>query len=761
MLGNAPLQLTGPTTVSLATQPEQVADVAVRRTGAEAAPVWLMLDYDPAMLDVQLPSKPVIYSQPVLQSEPRAAGPAADEELPLRPDRFGLAASILLHSGDSEPFRLKIRAKPGARQSTRLIVKAISADAYLRHEIEVMLPPPETLEFTVEGTPGSWTPSVAHVQLNPFPNRKTNYRLGLVNRGLTDRLVDVQLLAAEHAPVALPPATALAPGDAATVLSRFGATPADYGARKNCRCRPAGRSVALPFPPPPKTPGEKKPEEPATPAGGEAAAGENKAAPAAPVALPPLKLPLAHGLVAVINDRQTHLTTVRWLDIAPQRPRRYVHPHVAYDFDAGRLRIRVQAQDKSLLPPGTVHVHAELIPAPPAGTQTRLDGDLTAPAFEANLYADVVPDPGKTLTVRIAVDGYPRAFVYRVPLGMESPDVPESLDLREVRFLLPLSGAAYKAPIESLPADFEVDSPLGAFENPDDVLEIGIDVNRQRDLRGDRTVRLKTDRQVEIGVDRLAPEGLLTLEARVGDFHQFPVPVPGLRNARVELLGRIFAGGKSGWSKPVEIVLDGSPPQIERVELKPPVVVIGPKDEEVSVWATDNELSGISKIETAFDPLGTGHFGGQAPAIVMEHNPAGFWTAKLPTKTLKPGDITLLIRATDQVGNESDFTKVKCHVVTLDESKLGATGETARLMGTVFFGPDPMPGVSLALAGDPKVKIDPVTSDEHGNFTFLTVPLGKYKLTASGLIHNKKRKTDQEVTVEAGANPKPVKITLK
>ena len=288
----------------------------------------------------------------------------------------------------------------------------------------------------------------------------------------------------------------------------------------------------------------KNPEEPPPPAAGDETAVPGDAAKAAPPPLPPLKLPLEHGLVAVINDPQTHLTTIRWIDIAPQRPRRYVQPKVAYDFDAGRLRIRVQPQDKSLLPPGKVHVHADLVPPPPAGTQTRLDGEMTAPDYEAELYADIIPDPGKTLTLRISIDGYPRAFVYHVPLGAESPDVPESLDLREVRILLPLSGAAYKAPIDSIPVDFEVDSPLGAFNNPDDVLEMGIDVNRQRDLRGDKTVRLNTDRAVGIGIDRMAPNGMLTLEARVGDFHQFPVPVPGLRNARVELLGRIFAGGQ-------------------------------------------------------------------------------------------------------------------------------------------------------------------------------------------------------------------------
>lgn len=227
------------------------------------------------------------------------------------------------------------------------------------------------------------------------------------------------------------------------------------------------------------------------------------------------------------------------------------------------------------------------------------------------------------------------------------------------------------------------------------------------------------------------------------------------------MLGRIFAGGKAGWSDPVEIALDGSPPEIERVEVRPPVVVIGPKDVEVSVWATDQELSGVAKIEAAFDPLGTGKFGGAAPAVLLDRTSSGNWTTKLPTKTLTPGEITLLVRATDAVGNESDYKKIKCHVITLDQAKAQGAGGTARLMGTVRFGPDPIAAVKLTLAGDPAVKIDPVTSDDHGNFTFTGVPPGKYKLTAQGLIHNKKRKSDEDITIEAGPNPKPVTIVLK
>ena len=44
---------------------------------------------------------------------------------------------------------------------------------------------------------------------------------------------------------------------------------------------------------------------------------------------------------------------------------------------------------------------------------------------------------------------------------------------------------AHRSCIQFIAVDAQVDAPLGAFQNPDDVLEIGIDVDRDRDLRGD------------------------------------------------------------------------------------------------------------------------------------------------------------------------------------------------------------------------------------------------------------------------------------
>jgi hypothetical protein len=44
--------------------------------------------------------------------------------------------------------------------------------------------------------------------------------------------------------------------------------------------------------------------------------------------------------------------------------------------------------------------------------------------------------------------------------------------------------------------------------------------------------------------------------------------------------------------------------------------------------------------------------------------------------------------------------------------------------------------------------IEPVMTDKDGQFVFPKVPLGKFKLQAQGIIRNKTRKVEQEITVD-------------
>ena len=691
-----------------------------------------------------------------------------EQQVQAAADRAALPPTYRLRAGQAEPLRLLVHSKNGARQGARLIVKAIAAgEPTVRHEIDVTLPATQTIELAVNGPTGSWTQGDSQISLYPFPNRKTDFRLSLINNGPTDRTVDIDLVALDRKVTVVPPAAALSADDAAVLFNRFGPTRL-VATLSKVVVPTGGKPVPLPFP----KPAEKKPGEapmPETPPPAASTSASPSASPAAVAVKPATEEPpppprpvLDRGLLAVVTDRETGLKTIFRIDIEPQRPRRYVRPQVGYSLDRETLEIRVAPQDKALLPADGVRVHAQIGVPLPAGTQAQLDGEIKAPDYVANLYCELPSDAAKIVPVRLTVDGYPRAFVYHVPLGIQSSDLAEETDLREIRITSPEPEAAYKAPVESIMVDAQVDAPLGAFQNPDDLLEIGIDVDRDRDLRGSEPrVQFAADRQVNIWLDRAGPGGFFALDTKIADFH-LAVPTPALQNARVSVLGRIFAAGKTGWSEPVDILLDGMPPRLERVELRPPAVVIGP-DVEVSVWATDDNLSSVAKVEVGFDTAGHGKFDDTVEPFELSRDDTGRWFSKLPTKTLEPGMLSLLVRMTDRAGNVSDYAKVKCRIITKAEADAAKAAPLAKLSGTVVFGNDPVAGVEMTLTSDKGPKIPPAKTDSSGFFSFTNLPPGKYKLAAKAVLHNKTRKTEQDVTVESTeeANPKPVRIVLK
>lgn len=755
---NMPLVITGPTSIKLATEPEQLVELSLKSTEAKPTDVWVVCHYDPALIDVQSAGEARVYDD-------RHADSAGD--------RAKLAPTATLRAGGSESLRLRVKSKAGARQPARLIVRAITGDAIsVRHEIDVALPGLQTVELAVAGPPGTWAQSKGVTSLFPFPNRKTSYRLSLVNNGAADRTVDVELLALDAKPPVVPPDAALAPDDATRLLARFGDI-RSLAVLPKVALPAGGKAIPLPFVvPSEKKPGDAAPPEAAAPeaappasacAPAPAAAAKPDAKAAAPDEPPPPPRPvLDRGMLLVITDRDSNLKTILRIDIEPQRPRRYVRPQVGYSLDRETLEIRVVPQDKALIPEGGIKVHAEVAAALPPGTQAQFDAEIKSPDDVARLFCELPADAAKVVPVRVTVDGYPRAFVYHVPLGIQSTDLPEETDLREIRITSPEPEAAFKAPIESVMVDAQVDAPLGAFQNRDDLLEIGIDVDRDRDLRGDEPrVRLLADRQVNIWLEKAAPGGLFTLDTKVSDFH-LPVPTPALRNARVSVLGRLFAGGKTGWSEPVDILLDGTAPRVERVQLKPATVVIGP-DVEVSIWPTDDNLSGVVKVEAGFDTSGHGKFDDTVEPFDLTRDETGRWFSKLPTKTLEPGRITLLVRSTDRAGNVSDYTKWKCQVITKAEADAATAAPHTKLTGTVVYGNDPAADVEMTLTSEKGPKILPTKTDGSGNFSFTNLAPGKYKLAAKAVIHNKTRKTEQDVTLESSemANPKPVRIVLK
>lgn len=764
------LQLDGPQQIDLTTRSEEEVRITAVLRGAHVENTWVVLDYDPELVEV-VASSTGIYHEPQLRASKPTTADGQITEYPFRPDLADLPPSFQLHPGIAETFRLRIRGRVPSPQAASVMVKAVAekpvvpdaansarspfsrslaslADCnYVRHEIEVTLPVPEMVEIAVAGSSGSWSPTEDGAVLNVFPNQITSYSLSLFNRGGQDRSVDVELFAVgQPRPNVLPPG-ALPAADAAAILARY--APLTPLANLPKVLVPTGGShIALPFPAPPGPP-KPKPK-----AGDKGAPAELPAAALLP------RTSVQDGLLMVITDGDTQLKTIKRLTIAPQRPRRYIRPRVSYDVDSEQIRIRLTPQDKSLLPPDGAKIHAEIVEPLPPGTESQLDGELKAPQYEANLFVKVPSDDSRTLTLRLHVDDFPRAFVYRVPIGVQALDIPEELDLREIRIQSPKAGKVYTAPIGSIPVEFQVDAPAHTRQPIVGLVEIGVDADRDRDLRDENTIELSYDRQVTALLDGLAPGGKISIDAIVTDF-TLDLPAPNTLGAKVDLLGRVSAEGKSAYSQATQVIIDGTPPAITRLELIPAGIVKLGDDLEVDVWATDNDLSGVSRVEAMFDLLGTGKFEGGMPVAASQEDD-GRWVAKLKSAPLLPGPAKVLVRATDRADNVSKIESARLRVVTPEEASTQFDVRNT-ITGSVVFGGQPVPDAKVSIeVAQGQEPIAPVVTPAAGTFVFNKVPPGNYRISVVALIHNKNRRQTADVVVEPSPARVPsVRILLK
>ena len=102
---------------------------------------------------------------------------------------------------------------------------------------------------------------------------------------------------------------------------------------------------------------------------------------------------------------------------------------------------------------------------------------------------------------------------------------------------------------------------------------------------------------------------------------------------RVNVLGRLFTGGMSFWSQPVEVVLDGGAPRVDRLELSPGRQIAHGGELAVSAWASDAELSGVTQVEVGFDVDRSGEFSEKVPPVQAEIESNVRWVAKLGSQT--------------------------------------------------------------------------------------------------------------------------------
>lgn len=733
------LSLQGPRVVDLTDSPVRDVEIETELRGEQSTRAWRVLEYDPEILEVELFEGEAAIDMAALRSSPNRG---------LYPYRSLQPATIVLKPGRKSVLRFRLRRlKPTLSNPTRLVVRAITGDEYKRKTIAVRLPSPEILVVEAAVAPaaaGAASERNDGVNLHPFPNRDTDFTLALRNAGQLKRVVDVQLLASSGRFPADFPIQELNDRRASQQLARLKpfqviATQAKVEIPEN------GDSIKLELAAPaqPKTAQNDQNAE-------QAAAGTK----------------LARDLVLVIRDPQTKGAFFRRIRFAPQRPRRFLRPKLAYDRLRRVIQVELSPYDVAALPSEPVKVTAELRPTGVAREPLLAEGEISRDAPRVSLSLPLPARAERVVEVQIHVDGFPRAFLYRLATDRSAVDLPELSGRRRIRIVEPAGGIGLSPKTKSFKAVVEVDAPIGSFQDSDDFVEIGIDVNRDRRLEGDPVQRFQNDRQIDLRLRELTADGGLKIGCAVSDFHL--TFTPAALNQRVNLIGRLVAERNTAWSSPVELILDGTPPEVLRLRN---VVGTVEKPFGVNVNVTDGGLSGVDKVEFLLDVGRLGVFPAEAAPAIGEPGALGNWSATVDPGKTPPGTYTLLVRAIDRVGNVSKTAKTRVRLLSKAEAAAGATGSANRISGVVTFDKSPIDGATVSLepkasapagktppAAKTAAKIEDTTTDEQGRFTFVDVPPGDYILTVKKrAVANKNRKVQLPIKVE----PKPAFIPLQ
>lgn len=716
-----------------------------------AGDIWLVVEYDPELVALRpAPGRPLYVVDQTSAAADRSSAPRvrrlslgsapsaglADDgagRASAAAQLFDMEPSLKLTTGAWGELKLVVDRKSANPLPASLIVSAWTRDTVARQAIEVRLPKPAFVKLAVDTQAGCWARAGAGLKLYPFPNRTTPYRFLLSRTDESAQKVSAELRLLAARPDTAVPDTAMDAEEAADVLDQL-PTSTRLAAAAETVLPAAGHTVPLAFEPAPPPP------QPAAKAG---------AAPAAD--MPPS---LENGILVVVTDPASKRVVMRWVELMPQRPRRYVDPHVDFDLAEERVRLRVRPQEGAALPPDGSRIRWQLtgldegaVPGPA--------GEITAQAPERVLSTRLVPQVNPVLLF-VDVDDYPRAFAFRIDTRTTAIDLPKA-DLTAITITSPPARTAYRMPAGPIPVRLEADAPSDDLSGSDDFIEVGLDTNRDRILSGEPSVRLTADRRTTVTLDKLAPGGTLEVRTQVQDL-SCEVPTVSLGSGRVAVLGRVYVGGKSVWSNSVELILDGEPPSIERVTLKPSSKVVRGTKLDVLATATDGDLSGVAGVEAAFDLKNEGKFAADPKPLPATIDATGRWAVQLPTDTLGLGGYQLLLRATDRVGNISDYKSVTVRIVSAEEIEKPLN----QVVGSVTYGKEPMPEIQVTLTPEKGEKLPPVTSDARGNFVIRSVPPGKYTLAAKGVVRNKVRKAEAKLEVASPpTRPKPVTLELK
>lgn len=719
--------------VPLVTSDETLVNLTV--SSQRETPIWIVAQYDEQLLEVD----GVGGVQIVRENQMPAPPPSVDAEeaaYPYHPQVRQIADSLQAAPRQPREVAVRVRRRSAAGGRATLVLKAVSQSEHVRQTLPVRLPVRRDLQLSVVDERGQETAVGRSVNL--FARHIQDLTLQITNQGGAQRTLRGALYAPQRRSTVEIPDGWIEPLAAEQILRRFG------------RRVPVATGAALIVPP-----GASRPLV------FDFGSTDNRSALGAQTEGAPPRIPLPHGMLLQLVDEQSGQSTIWPLRFEVWKPRRFLSARAFYDPGSQELRVTLAPIDDNRLPAAPVKAELVMDPQYVSDVGRRaMTVEITGPGQRGELRSPLKgfwPAQGY-LAADIAVDGYPRAFRFRVNPATAGQDLYPEEDITQIEIAHPEPGAEFPASAQ-VPVELHVDAPEGFFSVETSWIDIGIDVDRDREFENETPRRLRSDRHVEIFAR--VPEGeetTLALEPVVGDF-QLSMNTEGL-NGRVNVLCQVQSDGEIEEEQDIEIVLDGDGPTFAPFKFNV-------RDGElVAEIYPQDELTRVESVEAGLESLDTEEI--KWEKAKQADTASDQWIARLSLKELAPGEHNVHFRAVDSAGNQS---LVKREVMVEQPSTPPADSSDAgsepadskpakpvenRLAGVVTYGRHDISELVVSLAGQDKT----AKISAGGRFDFGMLPPGDYTIQARGLSRGNYRKGEKKVTVSDKPNT-PARVQMK
>lgn len=490
------------------------------------------------------------------------------------------------------------------------------------------------------------------------------------------------------------------------------------------------------------------------------------AAPAKPAEPPELKGPLQLRLLEADNPGQAPLDQ-KTLPVSILPPQEYVAATVKYvpggEAQPSKLTVRAELTRPIVGGPCPVEVvlSPALIPGFVEAKRQNLNEELRAPGQDLILTAEDLQfndDLGdRNGLVAIHVDGYKRAFLYR--LTFLRSGVPPAA-LLDTRRRLRLEGPEVARSGEPLPVVVEVDNPPAGAT---------LEVSQESGSGPIRLDRYTPARQERITLTAAPEDGALLFRAAVED-RKLSLPTSGIRGAWT-LRARLLQENTELATAQKTVRLDGTPPEGVRIvavgkRSVPPKEIVLPQGGPVEVVAEGEDLeSGIDAVHFFFgEPEKGSRPAASKPFVAQPLNPERTrWGARLPVPRTFDG-LSIGVEFVNRVGlKEFDVVTVlpPPPPEPAPDTNKKEVPKNVDIAGVVVERDREQPGLKVTLSGEKGTKPVIVETDARGRFLFRDVAPGTYELSCEKPGSGGIRRARTALTVQPGKPVEPITLTLK